>query len=210
MTQMSMNKAIHGAFRRDLDRFVRALTSFPAGDRHRAQQLATAWANFDAQLTRHHEGEHEIAWPALAAVGVSQELLSTMDAEHDRMAEALGSARVAMADLARTAGASEAATALAAMERLQTVTVEHLQHEEAELEPVYAAKHDAPEIKAMGRAFSKVSPSVGGQFFAWVLDGASPEEHAAATRNVPGPVLTIIGGLFGRSYRKNIAPVWQT
>ncbi len=71
-----MNKAIHGAFRRDLDRFITALGTFQPGDRTRAAQLATAWANFDDQLTHHHEGEHEIAWPALAAVGVSPELLA--------------------------------------------------------------------------------------------------------------------------------------
>lgn len=208
MTQMSMNKAIHGAIRRDLDRFVSALSSFPAGDRRRAQQLATAWACFDNELTRHHEGEHTIAWPALAAVGVSQQVLDAMDAEHDRMAEALASARVTMADLARTAGADEAATALTSIQSLKSVTIAHLEHEDAELEPVYAAKHDTPEMKAMGRAFSKVSPTVAGQFFAWVLEGASPEEREAASRNIPGPVLAVINGVFGRSYRKHVAPVW--
>ena len=34
-----MNKVIHAAFRRDLDRFVGALTTFNAGDTARAQQL---------------------------------------------------------------------------------------------------------------------------------------------------------------------------
>ncbi|MGZ8800876.1 MAG: hypothetical protein ACXWXF_13025, partial [Aeromicrobium sp.] len=67
MAEMSMNKAIHGAFRRDLNRFVEALAVFEPGDDKRARQLATAWANFDDQLTDHHEGEHEIAWPALEA-----------------------------------------------------------------------------------------------------------------------------------------------
>ena len=62
----------------------------------------------------------------------------------------------------------------------------------------------------MGRAFGKVSPARGGRFFAWVLDGASPEERAAVTREVPGPVVTIIGGIFGRGYRKNVASLWRT
>ena len=97
MGEMSMNKAIHGAFRRDLDRFITALGTFQPGDRARAAQLATAWANFDDQLTHHHEGEHQIAWPALHAVGVSTELLDAMDAEHDTMAAALAETRVAMA-----------------------------------------------------------------------------------------------------------------
>jgi hemerythrin-like domain-containing protein len=209
MTRMSMNKAIHGAFRRDMDRFISALSAFRAGDRSRASQLGTAWANFDDQLTTHHEGEHRIAWPALASVGVSKELLAAMDAEHETMAAALAGTRTAMGAFSRSAGLEESQAALASFQSLQAVTVQHLDHEEAELEPVYLAKHDTPEIKAMGRAFGKVGPAKGGQFFAWVLDGASPDERAAVTAEVPGPVLSIIGGLFGRSYRKNVAPVWK-
>src|SRR4051812_25508048 len=104
MAQMSMNKAIHGAFRRDLDRFVAALRAFPPGDLQRARQLDVAWQNFDDQLTYHHEGEHETAWPALRSIGVSDEVLATMDAEHHTMAEALEEVRTAMAELSGTAG----------------------------------------------------------------------------------------------------------
>jgi len=210
MVEMSMNKAIHGAFRRDLTRFITALSSFPPGDVRRGKQLAAAWSNFDDQLTLHHTGEHEVAWPALAAVGTSQALLASMDAEHDSMAAAITDVRAAMPALERTASTEEVATARAAFERLQAVTVAHLDHEEAELEPVYFEKRDTPEIKAMGRAFGKVSPAQGGRFFAWVADGASDEEMAAITRDVPGPVFTIIGGVFGRGYRKNIAPIWRS
>jgi hypothetical protein len=207
---MSMNKAIHAAFRRDLERFVGALGSFRPGERARASQLSTAWANFDDQLTYHHEGEHEIAWPALESVGVSAEVLATMDAEHETMAAALAEARTAISALARTASQEECTAALAAMRRLQQVTVHHLEHEERELEDIYLTKRDTPQIKAMGRAFGKVSPSRGGRFFAWLLDGASPDVRAAVRREVPGPVVTIVGGIFGRGYRRDVAPVWRT
>jgi hemerythrin-like domain-containing protein len=209
MSEMSMNKAIHGAFRRDLDRFTVALRAFPPGDMTRARQLATAWENFDDQLTYHHEGEHATAWPALQAVGVSPELLATMDAEHESMAAALAETRTAIGALAQTAGSREAEAALAAVQKLTAVTAAHLDHEEAELEPVYQAQRETPELKAMGKEFAKVSPARGGRFFAWLLDGASAEERAAVTREVPGPVLTVISGVFGRGYRKNVAPVWK-
>jgi hypothetical protein len=208
--EMSMNKAIHGAFRRDLTRFITALSSFPSGDLKRGNQLAAAWSNFEDQLTEHHTGEHEIAWPALTAVGVSPSLLSTMDAEHDSMAVALVDVRAAVPALKRTASAQDASTALVAFERLKAVTVAHFDHEEAELEPVYLEKRETPEIKAMGRAFGKVNPARGGRFFAWVTDGATPDEMAAITRDVPGPVLTILSGVFGRGYRNDIAPVWKS
>lgn len=210
MSEMSMNKAIHGAFRRDLDRFITVLSTFQPGDLARAQQLNTAWANFDDQLTYHHEGEHSIAWPALEALGVSKELLATMDAEHATMAEALAAARTAMGALTRTAGFEESNAALAAFRKLQAVTVQHLDHEEAEIEDLYMSKRDTAEIRAMGKAFGKVSPVRGGRFFAWVLDGASPDEREAVTRDVPGPVISIIGGVFGRGYRRNVAPVWKS
>jgi hemerythrin-like domain-containing protein len=209
MAEMSMNKAIHGAFRRDLTRFITALSTFQPGDVRRGSQLAAAWSNFDHQLTQHHTSEHEIAWPALTAVGVSPSLLAAMDTEHDAMAAAIDDVRAAMPALSRSASVDDVSAARAAFERLQAVTVAHLDHEEAELEPVYSEKKDTPEIKAMGRAFGKVSPSQGGRFFAWVVDGAGPEEMAAITRDVPGPVFSIIGGVWGRGYRKNIAPIWR-
>src|SRR5215207_6067196 len=132
MAGMSMNRAIHGAVRRDLTRFITALEAFRPGDASRAQQLSRAWANFDDQLTHHHEGEHRIAWPALQKVGVALELLT------------------------RSPGAPEASAALGAMQNLRQVTVAHLEHEEAEIEPVYLANREAPQIKAMAKEFAKV------------------------------------------------------
>jgi len=207
---MSMNRVIHGAVRRDLDRFVDALGAFPVGHRTRAHQLETAWRNFDDQLTYHHEGEHAIAWPALRSVGVSDDLLAQLDAEHETMADALASTRGAMAALTASQSRADAQAALAAVEHLRSVTLQHLDHEEAELEPVYQAKRDTPEIKEMGRRFGRVNPARGGRFFAWVLDGASPEERSAVEHEVPGPVLNVVGGVFGRGYRKNVATVWTT
>jgi hypothetical protein len=61
----------------------------------------------------------------------------------------------------------------------------------------------------MGREFAKVGPVQGGTFFAWALDGATPAESAAVTGTVPKPVLTVILGIFGRSYRKSVAPAWR-
>ena len=210
MVTMSMNKAIHGAFRRDLERFVAALDAFPSGDQGRAGELTTAWANFDDQLTHHHEGEHEIAWPALQSLGVRQELLATLDAEHASMAAALTKTRAAMAALAGTPGSEQSQAALAAITELRAVTRQHFDHEESEIEDLYLTKRDTPEMKAMGRAFAKVGPVRGGRFFAWVLDGASPDERTAVTSQVPGPVLALLTGLFGRSYRKDVAPVWRS
>ena len=38
------------------------------------------------------------------------------------------------------------------------------------------------------------------------MDGATPEEQAAVREGIPKPVLAVISGVFGRRYRKEIAP----
>src|SRR5262249_56722504 len=40
-------------------------------------------------------------------------------------------------------------------------------------------------------------------------DGASSDERAGLRQNVPGPVVAIIGRVFGGTYRRTIAPAWR-
>jgi hemerythrin-like domain-containing protein len=209
-TRMSMNKVIHGAVRRDLERFRRALDAFRDGDRERAEALHRAWLNFDAQLTEHHEGEHEIAWPAMKAISIGEPTIATFDAEHETMAADLAAARGAMSTLRRTATRTDADAAAAAMTTLQTTTVTHLDHEEKETEPALTQHAGDPALKEMGKKFSRrVGVAKAGVFFAWVQDGATQEERTALAANVPRPVLAMIGGIFGRSYRRDVATVWS-
>jgi hypothetical protein len=115
-----------------------------------------------------------------------------------------------MTTLQASASRADADSAAAAMERLQTTTQTHLAHEEQETESALAEHHDDPAVKEMGKKFSRrTGVSKAGVFFAWVQDGATAQEQAALRQSVPGPVLAIIGGLFGRSYRQDIAPVWN-
>jgi hypothetical protein len=208
---MSMNKVIHCAVRRDLRRFRTALEKFSDGDKARAVALHRAWQNFDTQLTDHHEGEHEIAWVALKAIGVEQATIEAFDQEHDLMAADLAPTRAAMEKLAGSASKADADAAGAAMAKLETTTITHLDHEEETSEPLYAKEHDHPAIKEMGKKFSRRS-GIGkaGEFMAWLEDGATAEEKAGLRGSVPGPVVTIIGGIFGRKYRKEVAPVWAS
>jgi hypothetical protein len=207
---MSMNKVIHCAVRRDLRRFETALDEFQDGDRVRAEQLHRAWVNFDAQLTDHHEGEHEVAWPAMRAIGISDASLTAFDVEHEAMAKELASSRAAMGKLAGSASRADADAAAEAVRKLDEVTTAHLDHEETLTEPALADNEGHAAIKEMGRKFSRRSgPAKAGNFFAWMDDGATPEERAALRESVPGPVLAIIGGIFGRTYRKEIAPTWR-
>jgi hemerythrin-like domain-containing protein len=210
MAEMSMNRVIHAAVRRDLDRFTNALSTADGVDERRAEQVSMAWANFHEQLTQHHSSEHRIAWPALRKAGISDDLLTQFDAEHDRMAAALESADQAMRSLQGTPSAENVKAAREAVITLRTTATQHLDHEEAELEPFYLEHAHTPEMKAMGRAFGRefTLPETGA-YLAWLQDGASSDELAGLRQNVPGPVVAIIGRVFGGKYRRTIAPAWR-
>lgn len=204
-----MNKTIHRAVRRDLARFRDALDRFVEGDHERAAALQRAWKNFDDQLTEHHQGEHAITWPALDAVGVASSTIGAFDAEHEAMAADLTAAGEAMAQLSSSASRSDADRAAAAMERLQLTTTTHLDHEEAETEVLLADRAGDPALQTMSKQFRRRSgPVRAGTFFAWMQDGATAEEMTALRAHVPAPLLTVVGGLFGRRYRKEVATVW--
>jgi|SRR5215469_13901102 len=210
MAEMSMNRVIHGAVRRDLDRFAEALTTIDSSDKRRLEQVSTAWANFHDQLTLHHSTEHSIAWPALRKAGISDDLLTQFDAEHDRMAAALESADQAMSSLHGTPSAEHVKAAGEAMATLRATTTEHLDHEEAELEPFLIEHAHTPEMKEMSRGFRRAYKlPEAGTFFSWLQDGASSDERAGLRQNVPAPVVAIIGQVLGGKYRRTIAPAWQ-
>ena len=209
MAEMSMNRVIHGAVRRDLDRFTKALSTLGDGA-PRLDQVSAGWTNFHDQLTKHHSSEHRIAWPALRKAGITDALLTQFDAEHDRMATALESAHDAMRSLRSTPSPGHVKAAGEAIATLRATATEHLDHEEAELEPFLSEHAHTPEMKAMSRAFGRefTLPETG-TFFAWLQDGASKDELTGLRQNVPGPVVAIIGGVFGGKYRRTIAPAWQ-
>ena len=207
---MSMNRIIHAAVRRDLARFLDAFASFRDGDQTRATQLRTAWDFFRGELDYHHRGEHAIAWPALRSVGVDDALLAQMDAEHDKLAAALAAAGDKMHALAQSPTKAAADDARAAMTELKSVAEEHLAHEERDIDSVYVANRHGPEMKEMGRKFSKDrKPKEAGSFFAWIQNGASDEERASIKAEVPAPVVAILSKLLGRRYWRTVAPVWK-
>ena len=133
-------------------------------------------------------------------------MLDQMDAEHEVMAERLSATRASMTALRATPTAANAQTARTAMDELKTVTNEHLDHEERELEPVYQSKFDDPAIKEMGRKSPRSPPKEGGVFFAWLTDGISPEARTSINATIPAPVRAIVSGLLGRSYKNRRCP----
>ena len=206
---MTMNRLIHGAVRRDVDRLVVALGEVAANDVGRARDLERAFGNLRNELTHHHEGEDRWIWPMLAQVGVDPVLLATMESEHQSMSAALAETSAAMATFAVSGSATEAAAARESVVRTQIVVEQHLRHEEEDLEPVLVPHFESPEWKEVEKKLSRQPPRVAGPFFAWLTDGMSEKDRTFLRSAVPAPVVSIMKNVFGRRYNKDIAPVWQ-
>ena len=206
---LTMNRLIHAAVRRDLDRLSAALDAFRDGDKARAQDLDRAFVNLRRELTHHHEGEDAHIWPMLANAGVDGGLLSDMESEHHAMAEALSQTGAAMTSFALSGSAADAASARESVVRTQAVVERHLDHEENELEPQLHPLTETPAWKAVEKKLSRQPPSVAGQFFAWLTDGMSDQHRAFMRTLVPGPVVTLLAKVFGRRYNREIAPIWR-
>ncbi|KGN31731.1 hypothetical protein N802_03120 [Knoellia sinensis KCTC 19936] len=207
---MNMNEIIHAAVRRDFGRFESALRSFPDGDGARARQLRRAWATIDRQLHHHHRTEDAYVWPYVRSLGVADPaLLDAMESEHQAMAAGLDAATSALDALVADPTSAVALAGADAVAETTRVTVSHLDHEENDVMPVITERMETPEWKAVERQLRKGSPFFAGELFAWLQDGGDPVVLDALADTVPAPVRFILSKGFGRSYHREVAPVWQ-
>ena len=207
---MTMNRVIHQAVRRDLLRAEQALRDLTPGDRARAGELLRAWEHLHDQLHHHHTVEDELIWPFLRSRGATGPHVDAMEGEHHAMADALTDARTAMVALVEDPTRQRADEAAVAVARADEVTCRHLDHEEAEVEPLIIELEEDPGWKGVEKDIRKAANGRAGQMFAWVQDGASPETSTWLRTQIPAPVMFVFGhGRGARRYRREIAPVWR-
>lgn len=206
---MTMNRVIHGAVRRDLDRFDSALAAARDGDLARAKQLHVAYANLHELLKHHHEGEDTYVFPYLERVEGASELVKEMESEHQAMADALDDAGAAIDRYASTGASGDAQAARDAIIHTRKVVERHLRHEEDELEPLLLPHLETPEWKAVEKRLRPSSLSESGRFMAWVQDGMADDARAYFRSTIPKPVAFLLSRVAGRSYYRDVAPTWQ-
>ncbi|NLX00314.1 MAG: hemerythrin domain-containing protein [Actinomycetales bacterium] len=205
---MSMNQIIHSAVRRDFARLEDALGRADATAPDRAEAVAHAYDHLASQLHHHHVTEEKHVLPALTALGVPAEVTGHVASEHADMVRALAAADSAMADYRRAPDEGTLDAARRAVAMAAKVTVRHLDHEEQEVEPLLTELHDTPEWQAAEKQIRKEQPlRVTGAFLAWLNDGLAPEARAALDQQIPRAVQSVLMTIFGRRYRKDIAPV---
>jgi hypothetical protein len=204
----TMNTIIHAALRRDLARFHKALSDFPAGSRPRGDQLAAAWANFADQLHRHHTDEETIFFPVFRELGVDQAMIGNLDTEHAAMAAAMDAATRSMQTLRADPSADNADAARDAVVELNAIMSAHLDHEERDLEPFAARYAGTPQFKRAQTRVRKAHKGDAGLFTAWLMDGADSGSITALREHIPPPVLFVLTRIAGRHYHHQIAPTW--
>jgi hemerythrin-like domain-containing protein len=204
----TLNTVVHAAFRRTITRFDGALAAFPDGSQPRADQLKRAWDFFEEELHHHHGYEEKYFWPALQQTDADLSAVAELDQEHEAMRQALQAATKEMATLALKPNSQNAVTARAAVARLGEVLLDHLAHEERDLEPISAAYQDSAPMQAALKQVKKAHFKSMGNFVEFLQDGASEADRAAIRKELPAPVIFLFGKLAGRRYRRTIAPVW--
>lgn len=191
--------AAHAALRRDLTRLARAAASADLADPARRAAILAGWETFKRQLRLHHTGEDQIVWPALrerlTRSANAQSVLDAMEDEHGQIDPLLAAVDQAFAgahDRIR-----DAADALAAP------LTSHLAHEERDGLPLIGIALTTAEWRAAGFRIARSSGLSGvSELFAWLADGAAPDEARAVAGTLPPPARLIYRAVWKPRYAR--------
>jgi iron-sulfur cluster repair protein YtfE (RIC family) len=200
-----MMLAMHDAFRRDLAHLARAASRHPTDlddpARHRA--LLTGWELFKTQLHTHHTAEDADLWPRMRAhlAGQPDELalLEAMVDEHARIDPLLDAIDDALAD--RDHGHQRLADTVDA---LTGELSGHLAHEERDTLPLLERTLTPAEWQGFVTDQRRRTGIRGaGQFFLWLLGGASAEQAQAVLAGLPAPLRVVYRRIWQPRYARH-------
>ncbi len=200
---------VHRVFRRELRLIPPLVREVAPGDTARAGVLAAHARLVLTGLHGHHTSEDELLWPKLLdRCTPDAELVHRMEAQHERVHDALehlGPALDRWEAEARPAVAEEVASA---MDALRTALVEHLDDEEREILPLAARHITQAEWDELGEhGVSKTKFREMPILFGAVAEEATPEEMVHILSTVPPPVRFLLRTVFARQYRRYISRV---
>jgi hypothetical protein len=190
----------HAAFRRDLLRLARAAAFADLPDPARRASVRAGWETFKRQLHLHHTAEDASVWPALrqrlAHSEHARSVLDAMEAEHAQIDPLLAAVDDAFAEPDR-------GTLGDAVGALTTELTGHLGHEERDGLPLIGVALTAAEWRGVGLRIARRSGlSDAGEMFAWIADGADPDQAAAAIGTLPPPARLIYQAIWKPRYRR--------
>jgi hypothetical protein len=197
--------ASHNAFRRDLVNLARAAKFADLPDPARRRSVSAGWETFKRQLHTHHSAEDQLIWPALRErLSHSENALSVLDemeAEHELIDPMLAAvdAELGVNGDDRTASGR----AGDAVDVLVGTLTGHLAHEERDALPLIGVALTAAEWRGVGFKIARQNGLSGGsEMFAWMLDGADPDEVRATLGQLPPPLRVVYRRIWKPRYSK--------
>ena len=206
---MAMNTVIHNALRRDLARLESVLSGPLPDDRRAAVCAFVPW--LVRTVHHHHVGEDEGMWPRVVAKRPdAAELAAANGAEHDAMVVASDRMVAAAATYAADGSEANREALRAAVGEMAGVTLPHLEHEERDAVPIVAATLDDADWKYLEKNYYRKGASMKDMSTSlmWMADDADTAGAATLRRQVPGPLMWVMGVTAGRGYDRDAAVRW--
>jgi Hemerythrin HHE cation binding domain len=202
--------AAHAALRRDLALLAQAAASADLPDPGRRASVQAGWELFKRQLHLHHTAEDAIVWPALrqrlTRSEHAQSVLDAMEAEHQQIDPLLAAVDDAFGR-ARDGHRADVRALGDVADALATSLTGHLAHEERDGLPLIGLALTSAEWRGVGFAIvRKNGLSAGGEMFAWLADGADPDQAAAAIGTLPPPARLVYRAIWKPRYART--PRW--
>jgi hemerythrin-like domain-containing protein len=180
---LTVMHALHDAFRRDLALLTRAAAGM-GEDPDAEERIRLCWTILADQLHHHHTVEDTELWPLVrSSWGRSPDALAVLDAMEDEH-ELVDPALAAVADAVR-----DQRSPAEALDRLNTVVSQHLDHEEADAMPLIQAVVSPRDWDSFG---AKQARSLGlkgaAELFPWLLWSADDVRTERVLGVLPTPL----------------------
>ena len=183
---------------------------FRAGDSERARQLGRRLGELRQPADRPPRGRARDRLARAEQVGVTRETIDQMDAEHARWLRPWPTLARRWRHWCRTPEPASPRPHSAAIRRLKDVTVDPPRPRGGADRADLPRASTTPGDEGHGQAVRQGRP-VQGAARSWPgsRDGATARHEAGAQGERARTRRGRDGGVFGRSYRKNVAPVWK-
>ena len=180
----------HRIFREALDAVPRFVGAAPADDDDRADLVGSYYANVLKLLHAHHEAEDLTIYPLMMErLPQHVDVIARVNAEHEVVLGSLDAAEQAVAAWRADPSYATRDVAAAALETMQTILLEHLDHEEAEVVPLIALCINVAEWGEMSAtAFQHFSGDKVWLVVGLIQEQMLADENATMEANMPPPV----------------------